>query len=81
MPELLARESLVEFDAVVDERGAREELRRQVGRLERELAALVGEAFGRVQLDHRVAAVASEPRLLDLGQLERVRDELRGRAG
>ena len=63
----------------VDERLARVELRRQIGRLERELAGLFAEAFGRTAIDHRVAAIATEPRLLDLGELERVRDGLAAR--
>lgn len=58
-----------------DERAARRSLREQIAKLERELAdafvttfqmggpAIQSEAFG-------------EPRLLDLGELERVRDEL-----
>jgi len=60
----------------VDERPARVELRRQVGRLERELAGLLAEGFGRVTVDYRVAAVAAAPRVLDLGELEQLRDEL-----
>ena len=54
-----------ELDALgtgVDERAARQELRRQIGRLERELAALFGEAFGRVEIAHRVAPRPAEPR-------------------
>lgn len=81
MPDLLSRRSFEAFDASVDERHARAELRRQVSRLERELAALVGEAFGRVELDHRISGVGGPPRLLDLGELERLRDELAGRIG
>jgi len=60
----------------VDERLARVELRRQVGHLERELAGLIAEGFGRVEIEYRVAAVAAEPRVLDLGELERLRDDL-----
>src|SRR6185312_10125949 len=59
----------------LDERAARAELRRQVGRLERELGSLVAEGLGRVRVPHRVAA-AGEPRVLDLGELEEVRDAL-----
>lgn len=81
MPDLLSRSSFEGLDASVDERFARVELRRQVARLERELSALVGEAFGRVELDHRVAVGAGSPRLLDLGELERVRDGLAERIG
>jgi hypothetical protein len=76
MPDLLSRRSPEALDTSVDERLARVELRRQVGRLERELAGLVGAAFGRVELDHRVAADAGAPRLLGLGELERLRDGL-----
>jgi hypothetical protein len=60
----------------VDERLARVELRRQVGHLERELASLIAEGFGRVEIEYRVAAVAAEPRVLDLGELEQLRDDL-----
>jgi hypothetical protein len=76
MSDLLERDSLMALRVGVDERPARVELRRQVGRLERELATLFAEAFGRTEVDHRVAAIAVEPRVLDLGELERVRDEL-----
>ncbi len=76
MTNLLELDSFNAFYVDVDESLARHELRRQVGRLERELAALFAEAFGRVEVDHRVAAVTAEPRVLDLGELERLRDEL-----
>lgn len=76
MVDLLERDSLIALRVEVDELGARAELRRQVGRLEHELAGLLNEAFGRVELDYGVAAFAAEPRVLDLGELERLRDEL-----
>jgi hypothetical protein len=76
MPDLLERDSPIGLRVEVDERLARVELRRQVGHLERELAHLFAEAFGRVEVAHRVAAIAAEPRVLDLGELERLRDEL-----
>jgi len=76
MPDLLARDSLNGLQVEVDERLARVELRRQVAHLERELGGLFSEAFGRVELDYRVAASAAAPRVLDLGELERLRDEL-----
>lgn len=76
MPDLLARDSLNGLHVEADERLARAELRRQVGHLERELAGLFAEAFGRVEMPHRVAALAAEPRVLDLGELERLRDDL-----
>jgi hypothetical protein len=79
MPDLLARESPMALRVDVDERLARVELRRQVGHLERELASLLAEGFGRVEIAHRVAAIAAEPRILDLGELERLRDDLADR--
>lgn len=79
MPDLLDRDSLTALRVDVDERLARLELRRQVGHLERQLAGLFAAAFGRVEVDYRVAAIAAEPRVLDLGELERLRDDLAGR--
>jgi hypothetical protein len=73
MPGLLER-------TTVDERLARAELRRQIGRLERELAGLVAAGLGRVDVPHRVAA-AGPPRVLDLGELEEARDALASRVG
>ena len=77
MPDLIERDRLVHVD--VDERLARLQLRRQIGRLERDLAAALGEGFGRVPIEHRVAGIAAEPRVLDLGELERLRDALADR--
>jgi hypothetical protein len=77
MRELLERDSLLHAGA--DESLARRELRRQIGRLERVLGGLLGEAFGRVQIDTAVAGLAAEPRVLGLGELETVRDELADR--
>lgn len=57
-------------------RAARRELRRQIGRLERELAGLVGDGFGRVEVPYRVGAPAGAPRVLGLAELERTRDAL-----
>jgi len=80
MRELLERGGFEAFDEVlVDERLARAELRRQVGRLERELARLFGEAFGRVEIDHRVGARSATPRALGLADLEQLRDQLADR--
>jgi hypothetical protein len=79
MPDLLVRENPTALRVDLDESLARVELRRQVGHLERELARLLGEAFGRIEVDYRVGAVAAEPRILDLGELERLRDELADR--
>jgi hypothetical protein len=59
----------------VDERAARRSLRAQVARLERQLADAFVTAYpmGGIELP---AHGAAEPRLLDLGELEHVRDEL-----
>jgi hypothetical protein len=64
-----------------DERLARAELRRQIGRLERQLGALFAEAFPRLEIDAAVPAAGPGPRLLGLGDLEAVRDDLAGRVG
>jgi len=79
MPALLKREEFPGLGTEVDERQARLELRRQISRLEAELASLFGEAFGHTEVPHRVDAVAAAPRVLDLGQLEAVRDDLADR--
>jgi hypothetical protein len=81
MTDLLASDRLNGLHVEVDERLARVELRRQVGHLERELAGLFAEAFGRVEIPHRVAAISAEPRVLGLGELERLRDDLAERVG
>jgi hypothetical protein len=62
----------------VDEGLARVELRRQIAKLELELGGLVAEGMGRVAVPHRVGA-AGPPRVLDLGELEEVRDALAAR--
>jgi hypothetical protein len=79
MPDLLVRDSFAALGGAVDELQARLELRRQVARLERELAGLLADGFGRVEVGHRVAALAAEPRVLDLGETERLRDDLADR--
>jgi hypothetical protein len=62
---------------VIDERAARGTLRAQIARLERELGETVLAAFPHVQEPARAhAAPAAGPRMLDLGELERVRDDL-----
>ena len=62
----------------VDERGARRALRAQIARLERELASAVISAYPRLPVG-RSSVPASGPRLLGLGELERIRDDLAGR--
>lgn len=79
MPELLRQDGLVGLEVRIDEREARLQLRRQIGRLEAELAGLFGEAFGHAEVPHRVEALAPVPRVLDLGELEAVRDRLADR--
>jgi hypothetical protein len=76
MPHLLDRDSRSALGVGGDERRARAELRRQVGRLERQLSRLTAEAFPRLELPSRVPAISAYPRALDLGELERVRDAL-----
>ncbi len=83
MPALLRHEEvgglIGGLGVAVDERRARQELRRQIARLEAELAGLFGEAFGHTEVPHRVEAIGARPRLLDLGELEVLRDELADR--
>ena len=76
MPEVLERAAL---RVGGDERLARAELRRQIGRLEAQLASLFADGFPRVQVDAGIAALAGEPRVLGLGELEAIRDSLADR--
>jgi hypothetical protein len=71
-PQISAPPATVAPDA---ERAARRTLRAQITKLERELADAFLTAWPMGGLEHP-AAVVGEPRLLDLGELERVRDEL-----
>jgi hypothetical protein len=66
---------------VVDERAARRDLRDQIARLERELARSLTDAFPRREPTRggRSASAQAGPRLLTLGQLECIRDELADR--
>lgn len=59
-----------------DERDARRSLRAQIARLERDLADTLIAAFSRDVVDVRVPARGRGPRLLNLGELETLRDEL-----
>ncbi|HWM09070.1 MAG TPA: hypothetical protein VNO82_06990 [Solirubrobacteraceae bacterium] len=63
-----------------DERAARATLRAQIGRLEHEHATLVAAAYPRLDPGSPLPSLAG-PRLLSLGDLERVRDALAGRNG
>ncbi len=58
------------------ERGARDTLRTQIRRLEHELSMLIVGAFPHVRPRDQAAESLGGPRLLSLGELERVRDEL-----
>lgn len=62
----------------VDERAARRSLRRQIAHLERELATACLDACPRLDPGPPLPSMAG-PRLLTLGELERVRDGLAGR--
>jgi hypothetical protein len=66
-------------DAEPGQREARRTLRAQIARLERELSYAFVTAFPMGGLEHPGSARAAEPRLLDLGELEIVRDELADR--
>jgi hypothetical protein len=68
--------SLLKTD--VDEAPARRSLRDQIAKLERELAALFSSAYPRRGFDWHVSSPGG-PRLLDVADLERLRDELAGR--
>jgi hypothetical protein len=59
---------------VVDERAARAELRRQIAALEAQLSAAVADGVSAAPVD-----VSRGPRILALGELERIRDALAGR--
>src|ERR671931_406286 len=60
----------------VDEWSARRSLRGQIAKLERELAAAFVGSFPRQGLDFGAARAPGGPRMLSLGELERVRDDL-----
>ncbi len=60
---------------VATERLVRDDLRRQIAALERKLGELFASAFPRQGIEWRVGAVGG-PRVLDAGELERVRDAL-----
>ncbi len=79
MPELLAQSVSTRPRVTRDaERRAREDLRRQIGQLERELGELFATAFPRRGIEFGVGAEGG-PRVLGVGELERVRDRLAAR--
>ncbi|MBV9606511.1 MAG: hypothetical protein JO027_15450 [Solirubrobacterales bacterium] len=59
-----------------DERAARRTLRAQIAKLERELSEAFVTAYPMGGLDEAPTRSCAAPRLLDLGELERVRDDL-----
>ena len=59
-----------------DELGARRTLRTQIGKLERDLADAFVTAYPMGGFEQAPSTGGRDPRLLDLGELERVRDEL-----
>lgn len=63
------------LETEVDERAARRALRTQIAKLERDLADCVVSAFPVMSLDIAVPHAAG-PRVLELGDLERLRDDL-----
>lgn len=81
MPALLRQEQLSGIGVGIDERAARHELRRQISHLEAELASLFGKAFGHTEIPYQVQSPIGAPRVLDLGELEAVRDSLAQRIG
>ncbi|MGH2951277.1 MAG: hypothetical protein ACRDKX_04460 [Solirubrobacterales bacterium] len=60
------------------ERLARDDLRRQIARLEKRLGELFASSFPRQGIEWRVGALGG-PRVLSIGELERVRDALAAR--
>ncbi|HET7417400.1 MAG TPA: hypothetical protein VFJ61_07250 [Solirubrobacterales bacterium] len=78
---MLRQDEFTGLGSGVDERQARLELRRQISRLEAELGALFGEAFGHTEIPHDIEARSAVPRVLDLGELEEIRDSLAARIG
>jgi hypothetical protein len=74
-PSVIAPRELASSVTEVDEAAARRSLRAQIARLEGALAEAFVTAYRMGGLE-RVSDVAGDPRLLDLGELERVRDQL-----
>lgn len=66
------------LDVAVDLRAARAELRRQISRMERDLAELFASTSPRLGIEWTVGA-AGGPRLLGLAELESIRDALADR--
>ncbi|MFZ1925089.1 MAG: hypothetical protein WAU42_02995 [Solirubrobacteraceae bacterium] len=73
--------SFANYGAQPDEQAAREALRGQVSKLERELSGLVAGTFPHISPRDEEGEAFSGPRLLSLAELERVRDRLALRVG
>lgn len=80
MPELLLNQAppTAEVTTELDERSARGDLRRQIARLERELAELFAGSYPRSGIEWKVEG-AGGPRVLGLADLELTRDRLADR--
>jgi hypothetical protein len=80
LPQALLRAPLEigQVETGVDEGAARRSLRGQIAKLERELAAVFASAYPRKGIELRVRAPGG-PRVLGVGELEEVRDELAAR--
>jgi hypothetical protein len=66
---------------VVDEAAARRSLREQIARLEGELARTLTSVYPALAQPHSAAVSPVGPRLLGLGELERIRDRLAAQVG
>jgi hypothetical protein len=75
------RDFFDENDTALGQHAAREALRAQVSRLERELSGLVAQSFPHISPHDEDGETFSGPRLLSLAELERVRDRLALRVG
>jgi len=74
-PQVIDRDA--QEDREIGERAARASLRAQIARLERERSAIVAERFPHIPAPVAMPGhLAGAPTLLDLGELERVRDRL-----
>ncbi len=73
-------EQVLSGPSAADESGARRALRAQVARLESQIADTVCAAFPEV-IDLPALPVRPQARILDLGELEELRDLLAGRLG
>jgi hypothetical protein len=81
---MAAIEEIRAAGVAVDEHAARRTLRDQIGRLEREVSAVVITAYPRLARPSDGAerrSLAGAPRVLSLGDLERTRDALAARLG